>query len=244
MKHNHQICDGAGTGEHPVVSPRAAAFFDKVLGFAIADGIDADDELATTARLNEAKREWDEIRNRAAKFWAHFQDAAYLNPTADAPLSYAELFGNVITGKDEELLFESELVGNKLATAYLYRKAAVRLAELVGFRELKEKRAEISRQCSENGKKGAREKKKQLAKDEVRNEIIKEVKRLLHERDDKKRPHSGNNSNNAIIKSVLRKKGCKDDKKTVEKIRKVILRGKQETRGRNNRNRQQTTPKK
>lgn len=240
MKDNHQFCDGAGIGNPPVVSPRAAAFFDEVLEFAIADGIDADDKLATTAYLNEAKREWDEIRNHAAKFWAHFQDAAYLNPTADAPLSYAELFGKVITGKDEALLFESERVGNKLATAYLYRKAAARLAELVDFRELKEKRAKRSLQCSKNGKKGARAANKQRPKDTARDRIVEEAKRKLRERDDAGVTKSGVHSDAAIFKNVANKHLGENGEPILSAaaIKKAIQRRKTEKRGRHNRNRQ------
>lgn len=237
MKEKPTICDGAGIGDNPIVSPRAAAFFDKVLELAIADGIDADDERATKAHLDKSKREWGNVRNRAAKFWPHFNEAGYLTPSADAPLHAIELSGKVLTGKDESLLIESERVGNKLAIAYIYKKATARLSECVDVRELKENRANTSRRCSTNGKKGAAAARAQRRKDPVREKIVEEAKRKIRERDD----NHLDISNNAIFSNVAKRhldtNGLPIMKAAA--IKKALQRRRKETRGRYNRSREQ-----
>ena len=248
MKRKTTICDGAGIGNTPVVSPRAAAstfqgqaepelerFYDTATEVAICDGVNISDDEDVRRYWHESVRSWNEAIKLAAPF---FQVPHIL--TYDRTLAQIELrLGDT---KDPARLDAAIKDQNWLAVSYLYRKATRLLLEATKDMERRQeidqrraKEADRSRKCSEAGKKGAKAAKAQRPKDPERDKVVEEVVRKLHERDDL---HTGQSAN-SIFMNVANRNIGENGKPimSVIAIKKAIQRRKDETRGRHNRNR-------
>lgn len=249
MKRKTTICDGAGIGNTPVVSPRAAAstfqgqaepelerFYDTATEVAICDGVNISDDEDVRRYWHESVRSWNEAIKRAAPF---FQVPHIL--TYDRTLAQIELS---LGGPNDPARLDAAIKDqNWLAVSYLYRKATRLLLEATKDMERRQeidqrraKETDRSRKCSEAGKKGAKVAKAQRPKDTVRDKIVDEAVRKLHERDDQ---HTGQ-SDNTIFANVANRHIGENGKPILSAgaIKKAVQRRKCETRGRHNRNRE------